>query len=444
MHEAVTKMDTGKQGEEGVKADSVRMTLLALFFFSFPLPVAWQQTVLFLLLVLLGVHCWHERRWPPTLLDRPLFLLFGTFLLSSLFSPAVGNSLLGYRKLWLVGAFFITATLIQKPKEIERLVSLLAIMASVVAAYGIVQHYTGIDLNKQLRGKPPSLDPFWFGRDEGFRIKGFHPSGITFAHSLLFPLTFVTVWLSCVGLSIRQRLLLAVGWGLMAFALLFSLTRGVWLAYLVVLFLLGVIRGGKTLVGVTGGAIVLGVFLMTAGAGVQERLQSTFNLVQNLPRSQIWQANIEMIKERPVLGWGYGNYRQFRAPFYERHPQANHTGHAHNTFLQIGVDGGLIGLAAFLFFFWSLLRMGWETYQRIPLADEPFRSMMLGALLSIVGFLVGGLTQHNFGDAEVVIVMWAIAGLMVRARGWAAENEEVRVEDSTRGKTTYTSSTLHS
>ena len=401
-----------------MKADGVRIALLALFFFSFPLPVAFQQTTLGLLLVLMAVHCWHERCWPTTVLDRPLLLLFGALLLSTLFSPAIGNSLVSYRKLWLVGAFFVTATLIQKPKDIERLISLLVIVASVVAAYGIVQHYTGIDLSKQLQGKPSSIDPFWFGRNEGFRTKGFHPSGITFAHNLLFPLTFVTVWLSCARLALRQRFLLGLGWLLMIFALLFSLTRGVWVAYVVVLLALGLVRGGRTLLGVVGSTVILGVLFISAGAGVQERLRSTFDLVQNLPRSQIWQANIDMIKERPLLGWGYGNYRMFRDPFYDRHPQANHTGHAHNTFLQVGVDSGLLGLAAFLYFFWSLLHTGWQTYQHIPPEDEPFRSMILGAFLSIIGFLVGGLTQHNFGDAEVVIVMWAISGVIARAWIW--------------------------
>ena len=407
-----------------MKVDKLRGVLLALFFFSLPLPVAWQQTALILLLVLLGIDCWQQRHFPSSILDRSLLVLFGAFLLSTLFCPDVLNSLAGYRKLWLVGAFFVTAALVRGPKEAERLIALLVITASVVSVYGIVQHYTGIDLNKQLRGKPPSLDPFWFGRDEGWRTKGFHPSGISFAHNLLFPLAFVTVWLSCVELALRQRLLLALGWGLMVFALLFSLTRGVWLAYLVVLLLLGMIRGGKTLLGVTSGAVVFGIFLMTAGAGVQERLWSTFDFVQNLPRSEIWRANIEMITERPLLGWGYGNYRKFRDPFYERRPQANHTGHAHNTFLQVAVDSGLIGLAAFLFFFWSLLRMGWKTYQHIPPEDEPLRSIILGAFLSTIGFLVGGLTQHNFGDAEVVIVMWAIAGLMARMAQNTIKNAE--------------------
>lgn len=411
-------MTTRENYRERDRVGRIEMALLLFFFISFPLPVAFQQATLGVLLAVMALQYWQARQLPTTSLDRPLLLFFGALLLSTLLSPDVRNSLAGYRKLWLVSAFFVTAVLIHGPKEAERLVALLVIAASIVAAYGIVQHYTGIDLNKQLRGKPPSLELFWFGRDEGWRTKAFHPSGITFAHNLLFPLTFVTVWLSCSGLALRQRVLLGVGWGLMIFALLFSLTRGVWLAYLVVLLLLGIIRGGRTLAGVTGGTVILGVFLVTAGAGVQERVWSTFDFVQNLPRSQIWQANIDMIKERPLLGWGYGNYRKFRDPFYQRYPQADHTGHAHNAFLQVAVDSGLIGLAALLYFFWSLLRKGWETYQRLSSDREPLRSFTLGAFLSIVGFLVGGLTQHNFGDAEVVIVMWAIAGLMARFRMW--------------------------
>lgn len=399
---------------------------LALFFISFPFPVFYQQATLGALVGLLVWQCWQRKELPTTPLDRPLLLFFTGMLLSTLLCPDVLNSLAGYRKLWLVSAFFVTATLIHERKEAERLMTLLIIAASVVAAYGIVQHYFGIDLNKQLRGKPPALDPYWFGRDEGWRTKGFHPSGITFAHNLLFPLTFVTVWLSCTGVALRHRLWLGLGWGLMVFALLFSLTRGVWVAYLVVLLLLGVIRGGKTLMGVLGGAMVLGVFLISAGAGVQERLWSTFDLVQNLPRSQIWQANIDMIKVHPVFGWGYGNYRKFRDPFYAQHPEANHTGHAHNTFLQVAVDSGLFGLTLFLLFFWSLLRVGWETYQHFPLEAEPLRSFVLGAFLSIVGFLVGGMTQHNFGDAEVVVVMWAVAGLLASARLWVGETNAVQ------------------
>lgn len=399
----------------------MRRLLLAFFFVSFSLPVAFQQSLLGLLLGAVTWHCWQERKLPTTLLDRPLLLLLGAFLLSTLFCPDVSGSFIGYRKLWLVGAFFVTAVLLEEPPQAEQLLKLLIVSAAVVAAYGIVQHFTGLDLSKQLVGKKSTLDPFWFGRQEGFRTKGFHPSGISYAHNLLFPLALISAWLSAPGLSWRRWFMLAGGWGLMIFALLFSLTRGVWVAYVCVLLLLGLIKGGKVLIGVIGGAVLLGVFLLSAGPGVQERAWKALDIRENLGRSQIWLANIDMVKERPWLGWGYGNYRQFREPFYQRYPQANHTAHAHNSFLQVWVDSGLLGLIAFLSFFWALVRIGWTAYRLLPPEEEPLRSLALGAMLSIIGFLVGGLTQYNFGDAEVVIVMWAMAGLMVRMREWATK-----------------------
>ncbi len=409
-------------GDVGLNYNIERI-LLAFFFLAVSLPVALQQTALGLLLLSLVVQCWQRRTIPTTPLDRSLLLLFGAFVLSTLMSPDIGNSLLSYRKLWLVGAFFASFMLVTDRQEAERMIKFFVIFAVLVAGYGIVQHFTGLDLAKQLVGKPASLDPFWFGRQEGFRTKGLHPSGITYAHNLLFPLSILTAWVFAPAVSGKQRLLLISGWAVMILALLFSLTRGVWVAYMVVLLLLGIVRGGKTLVGVAGGIVLLGGLLFSAGAGVQERAWTAFDLEENLGRSQIWRANLDMLKDRPLFGWGYGNYRKFREPYYQRYPKADHSGHAHNSFLQIAVDSGLVGLTAFLAFFVVLLRTGWQAYRLFPPAAEPLRSFTLGAWLSIIGFLIGGMTQHNFGDAEVVIVMWTMAGLLARVSVWAREGK---------------------
>ena len=397
-----------------------RRALLLLFFVSLCLPVAIQQTALGLSLAFLAYVGWRNQGLPPTPLARPLLLFFAALLLSTLFSPDVLNSLLGYRRLWLVGAFFVTYHLVKGPWEAWRLVSLTVTVATGVAAYGIVQHFSGIDLAKQLMGKEPQLTPFWFGLQEGFRTKGLFPSTITYAHHLSFPLTFLTVRLFAPDLYWHRRLALFGGWGLMVFALLFSLTRGVWLAYGVVLVLLGVARGRKALLAVGACAGLLGLFLFSAGLGVRERAAQIFDLKDNFGRSQIWQANLDMIKARPLLGWGYGNYKKFRDPYYQRYAGASNTAHAHNNFLQMWVDGGLLGLGAFLSLFWVILKAGWQAYRLVPVTAEPLYSLALGSTLSIVGFLLGGLTQYNFGDAEVVIVLWATAGVVLRLREWAA------------------------
>ena len=160
---------------------TLRRALVSLFAVSLCLSIAIQQTALGLLLAFLTYSCWQKKSLPHTPLDRPLLLFLGALLLSTFFSPDVFTSLSGYRKLWLLGAFLVTYRLVEKPQEVERLVSLVMVVAALVAAYGIVQHFTGLDLARQLLGKEPDLDPFWFGRQEGFRTKGLHPSGITYA-----------------------------------------------------------------------------------------------------------------------------------------------------------------------------------------------------------------------------------------------------------------------
>jgi hypothetical protein len=400
--------------------ERVRRILLLLFFIALNLPIAIQQTLLGCALGFLAYVGWCKKGLPATPLDRPLLGFLAVLLIAALFCPSVFSSLIGLRKLWLVGAFFVVYHLLVSPREAWRLISLSVLVAVGIGVYSIIQHYTGIDLDNSLRGKAPNLTPFWFGREEGFRAQALFPSGITYAHNLVFPLTIVTVWLAEPSATWQKRLLLFVGWGCLVFALLFSLTRGVWLAYLFVLGLLAVVKGGRTALGVAVGVVLLGVALLVSNPGVRERAAQMFDLDVNLPRSQIWLANIDMIKERPVLGWGYGNYKRFRNAYYQRRPQANTTAHAHNNFLQMGVDIGLVGLAAFLWLFWSILIRGWRAYRRLPSEAEHLHTVALGGTLSIVGFLVGGLTQYNFGDAEVVIVMWAMAGLLMRVYSWTA------------------------
>jgi O-antigen ligase len=312
------------------------------------------------------------------------------------------------------------------PREAWRLVFLMMVAAAGVAAYGVLQHYTGIDLNHAVRGKASQVDPFWFGQNEGFRTEGLFPSGITYAHNMLFPLTLLTTWLVALPRGWRERLGAFAGWLVMVLALIFSLTRGVWIAYFIVVVALGIIKGGRALLTVSLGLILLGGFLFLFNPGVRERATHAFDLKTNLPRSLIWQANIDMAMDRPLLGWGYGNYKRFREPYYQRYPEVDTDAHAHNNLLQMWVDGGVVSFAAFLFLFWSILKRGWVAYRRLPPEADFLRIIVLGGTLSIVGFFIAGFTQYNFGDAEVVIVMWSITGLLMRIYTWTQEgtNEE--------------------
>ena len=185
-------------------AERLGPIVLAVFAAALPLGVAMQQGALALLLALWAVVVWQSGRAPRSPLDWPLAALAAALLLSTALCPYPLRSLRSYDRLWVVGAFFAVYQLVRTRAEVERLVALTVCVAAVVAAYGIVQHYTGVDLGRTLLGKPPDVDPSWLG-GYGYRTKGLHPSGITYAHNLLFPLTFATVWTLAPGLSAARR-----------------------------------------------------------------------------------------------------------------------------------------------------------------------------------------------------------------------------------------------
>lgn len=86
-------------------------------------------------------------------------------------------------------------------------------------------------------------------------------------------------------------------------------------------------------------------------------------------RLAIWHTTIEMIKRNPIIGVGAGNftyiYPQILAPSVMNNPElkiyaGSYTNAAHNEFLQILAETGIIGLIPFImmfyFFFWLILK----------------------------------------------------------------------------------------
>jgi O-antigen ligase len=134
----------------------------------------------------------------------------------------------------------------------------------------------------------------------------------------------------------------------------------------------------------------------------------------NAGRLGIYAANLDIIHARPVFGLGFGRYQAVAAPYYDAHPDADRRSHAHNNFLQIAAEAGLAGLAAFGLLYGVALVRGLEAVQRAP--DPDHWTTAAGALAGMAGFLVGGLTQYTFGDAEVAIAMWTSLALLMRCR----------------------------
>ena len=109
----------------------------------------------------------------------------------------------------------------------------------------------------------------------------------------------------------------------------------------------------------------------------------------------------------------------------------------HNTPLQILVERGAIGLAAWLWIWVAFYAKAIAVLRRLAPDAVVTRTVVLGSLAAITGFLVGGLSEYNFGDSEVVMVAWTMTALpWVVARDPAATASEAKLSTSRTARST--------
>ena len=125
----------------------------------------------------------------------------------------------------------------------------------------------------------------------------------------------------------------------------------------------------------------------------------------------MWRSGGAMLQERPLLGVGPGGVKREYPRFAVPEAVKQRTGHLHNTPLQILVERGLLGLAAWLWIWVAFyVRAGTLLYRLGPDRRES-RALIVGSLAAVTGFLVSGVSEYNFGDSEVVLVAWTLMAL---------------------------------
>jgi O-antigen ligase len=132
-------------------------------------------------------------------------------------------------------------------------------------------------------------------------------------------------------------------------------------------------------------------------------------------RPPIWEGTIGMITQKPLLGWGKGAYfifyPQFRVPEYwlVRTP-TDLTIHAHNEFLQILAETGIVGFLFFVIFIITILKIGINVFDS---ERRQQRFLLLGIISAIVCILTHNLVCNNLQMPSSSIFMWIMAGIVV-------------------------------
>jgi putative inorganic carbon (HCO3(-)) transporter len=395
-----------------------------------PLSISGAQIALGLvLLALAGREARGAGRLRVMPLRLPLGLLCGLLVLSTFAGGPTVGALDAYRELWVTGAYVGVVCLLEGSEDGARFARILVVCATLVAVYGIAQHVTGVDAYRQLVGRPSVVRPYEHDPSR-FVVVGFFPSYLTYAHSLMAPLGWaVAAALAPVGWVLGRGLAAACA-VVMATALVLSTARGAWLAAAALGVAALAVSSARVKLAAVGAAVLLASALFGLSPGLRAEARSMLDARANAGRLAIYAANLEALRHHPVLGVGFGNYDRAMRAFYRRHPGADRRSHAHNTFLQIAVQAGLLGLAGFVGLFGTVVGRGWVVLRRLRDERDSRWTTAAGAWLAVVGFLVGGLTQDTFVDSECAMAMWVAVAVLMAV--WQENRGETRVADPPR------------
>lgn len=222
----------------------------------------------------------------------------------------------------------------------------------------------------------------------------------------------------------RSRRLAIVLVALAVPALALTRQRGGWAAALVqAIFVGGAVftTGGRALLGdparrrrlslVAGAGVLVGSILaVSAGDSLAPAAAKATRVSSGLSgRPQLWEASVELIADRPVAGWGLGS---FAGAYDSARPRGSPEARpfretAHNTYLHVAVEQGLLGVAALALLAIAVFSALRRALQR-PEREE--RLLALGLATALLGGAVHAFVQYLLYIECIGWLLWMLAG----------------------------------
>ena len=355
-----------------------------------------------------------------------ILIYMAWMLVSTIWTSSIISSLasLGLWSLMFAGYYFFTET-IDSETDIDTVMFFGGLCAGIAGAIGVGQmvlYHLDENISRY-------FNPFWRFIDFGVeKLVVFLPDfitskmGSTTFHSFATrgcgtysnPLFFATVeimlfpFAAHTALCFKDKKKNIIGLVCLVASLggiACSYSRGPYI-YAVLVFAMLLLYGGKKLKVLLAIGAVSGCGILIVFNGTVKRLLTLLSSddISVNTRKVLYDAVFDMIKNKPILGYGTGfdNVRQMLHNVYSvKQP------HAHNIFLEAWVEHGIVGpillTAIFAVFFINVIRL-------IKLGHKQ-REYGVTLLASVFGFILCGMTDCLFYGFKPLQYLFMILGL---------------------------------
>ena len=388
--------------------------------------VAYLKTTVFDLGVMAMAVLWlldrlKTNRWDLVRLPlyRPILAMLGVGLLSTLISSykyATISEML--TQIGYVAFFLIVLNTIREGNQFRRLVTVMLVGAIIPCIYGVIQllHLDWMS---------------WIPEPSWKRLISTLANATYFAAYLvtLLPLGIAVLTApredrSSARGSLAAGLLVL----LMATCLIYTYARAAWFGFLFVLLVQAMLAAfwlkGREKLRMLIPAVALclplaAAFVLPGTWFLVERAKSSFTAdPSNVQRALTWQGAFNIFKNHPIIGTGPGSLvihlPDYQSPEFFR-TQATVAAHAHNEFLEVASDTGVLGLLAFL---WLLVTYYWFGFKGLKkIRDTRWRLIIAGLMAGVGAFLIcnlAGVTMRRTSGASFYWLFLALTGCAIQ------------------------------
>ncbi len=344
---------------------------------------------------------------PP--LALPLLVFLGAGLLSLPGALSLGYGLKEIIKWTEVLGLYVLAADVLDRRRAQRLVFVILLTGAAAAFHGWYQFFT--------RSGPEGF--LLFGRFMRAYGTFEQPNPYAGYLGLVAPLALSLAlgsW-KVAGGGLGEFMIYGGAFGAITIAMAMSWSRGAWIGLAAAVAAVSVVHSRRaTALGAL--TLILGSFQLLPEALTQrftdflpyvrpfdvrevEVTDTNFAVVERMAH---WQAGWRMWAEHPWRGVGPGNYEPIY-PAYYIPPWKEPLGHAHNYYLNIAAETGLIGLLAYLVLWGAAF---WQVMQAIRRTSGWERAVAIGVL-----GMLAHLSVHNFFDNLFVHNMYTHMAILL-------------------------------
>jgi O-antigen ligase/Tfp pilus assembly protein PilF len=323
--------------------------------------------------------------------------------------------------------YILSIQLLAKSGLFRKTVLIIAGFGALLAFFAILQHLVPNNKIYWIRELTQGGTPF------GPYVNRNHFAGLM---GMIFPLIvslFIYYLPKFKDLSLRGKIaalfttpksntsvLLGLSAVLTATAIFLSLSRGGIASLVMSVVFLGLLlakRPGRKRRGLVVVSVII-VTLYTVGwfgwGPVFQRFQNIRNFQGEISdlRLDIWKDSLNIVRDFPLTGTGFGSYVSIY-PAYKTIDNEGIATHAHNDYLELLTNGGVIFAFLLVWFCFAVLRRSYSVFRA---RRDPFSiALFSGSLAGIFSILLHGITDFNLQIGANGLYFFLLMGLAVSA-----------------------------